>query len=176
MIQRVQSFVQLDNAMYVVAVGHAAAFAQVRVVDDDSFEDVEEGELIVAGAGVGEGYLGRPGMNDWRLITFFFAIARIVLILRLQNHTQLNFLIDLTAERFVRDENGTLWYRTGDTARFMANGEIAVIGRRKHMIKIRGFSVVPSAVEAVILRTIAASACVVRGAFSQEGSRGGRLV
>jgi hypothetical protein len=40
------------------------------------------------------------------------------------------------------------------------------------MVKIRGFSVVPGAVEATVLRVVAASACVVRATDVAEGSSG----
>lgn len=61
----------------------------------------------------------------------------------------------LTAERFVPDgqstEGGRL-YRTGDRARFMANGELEFLGRSDQQVKIRGFRVELGEIE-VALRT-----------------------
>jgi acyl-coenzyme A synthetase/AMP-(fatty) acid ligase/acyl carrier protein len=61
----------------------------------------------------------------------------------------------LTAERFVPDGQSTKGgrlYRTGDRARFMANGELEFLGRLDQQVKIRGFRVELGEIE-VALRT-----------------------
>ncbi|WP_460862684.1 non-ribosomal peptide synthetase, partial [Rheinheimera gaetbuli] len=48
----------------------------------------------------------------------------------------------LTAERFVKlNGSGPLWYRSGDIARRLENGDVEYLGRRDHQVKIRGHRV-----------------------------------
>ncbi|MBK1787886.1 amino acid adenylation domain-containing protein [Prauserella cavernicola] len=78
------------------------------------------GEIYVGGPGVTRGYLGRPG---------------------------------LTASRYVPDpygEPGARLYRSGDKARFLANGDIGFLGRFDDQVKIRGFRIELGEVESVL--------------------------
>lgn len=91
------------------------------------------GELYCGGDGLACGYLNRP---------------------------------ELTNEKFIKNPftrtRGSRLYKTGDMARYFPNGTIEYLGRRDNQIKIRGFRVELSAVEAHLLHHQAISRCVVR--------------
>ncbi|TFY89458.1 amino acid adenylation domain-containing protein [Pseudomonas nabeulensis] len=72
----------------------------------------------------------------------------------------------LTAERFVADHSGTRLYRTGDRARFSADGVIEYLGRLDQQVKLRGFRVEPEEIEARLLALdgIAQAVVLVRDA------------
>ncbi|MDH5275389.1 MAG: amino acid adenylation domain-containing protein, partial [Gammaproteobacteria bacterium] len=124
-----------------VPIGRPVANARVYVVDPagQPLPPGFPGELQVAGFGVGPGYWRRP---------------------------------ELTAEKFHRLElpgvSEALVYRTGDRARFLADGQVECLGRLDAQFKLRGQRIEPAEIEQAIAAHPAVAAAVV--GLAGEGS------
>jgi amino acid adenylation domain-containing protein len=107
------------------------------------------GELHLGGSGLARGYLGRRGA---------------------------------TAERFLPDpfcgQPGARLYATGDLARFLPAGELELLGRRDHQVKVRGFRIELGEIEAALARHpgVGAAAVVAREDGRRDGKTDRRLV
>src|SRR3990172_13328998 len=90
------------------------------------------GELFIGGDGLARGYRSRP---------------------------------EQTAERFIptpfSDEPGTRLYKTGDLARYLADGNIEFLGRIDNQVKIRGFRIELGEIESTLQSVEGIKQCVV---------------
>ncbi|MFE6919900.1 non-ribosomal peptide synthase/polyketide synthase [Nocardia sp. NPDC057663] len=106
-------------------IGNALAGLTVRVLDS-RLRPVPvgvPGEIYVSGAQLARGYLARPA---------------------------------LTASRFVADAYGapgSLAYRSGDLARWTADGDLEYLGRADQQVNLRGFRVELGEIEAALLHS-----------------------
>ncbi|KAI1487856.1 non-ribosomal peptide synthetase [Biscogniauxia mediterranea] len=123
-----------DDEAQVVPVGPPLDPKHTYIVDEDGnkVEPGLSGELLVGGGLLARGYLNLP---------------------------------ETTAKAFNQDPfdstPGARVYRTGDTAKMLPSGLLEITGRVGSMIKIRGYSVQPGAVENAIVTHLAVRQCAV---------------
>jgi amino acid adenylation domain-containing protein len=130
-----------------ILVGHPVDNTQIHIVDRH-LQHVPvgvAGELLIGGEGVARGYRARP---------------------------------DLTAEKFIPDpftaEAGARLYRSGDLARWRADGTIEVLGRLDHQVKLRGFRIELGEIETLLAQHPAVTQAVVHCREDAPGDK--RLV
>ncbi|CAO5169988.1 Acyl-CoA synthetase (AMP-forming)/AMP-acid ligase II [Frankia sp. AiPs1] len=76
---------------------------------------------------------------------------------------------ELTAEKFTPRPDGRTTCRTGDLGRFEPDGTLVLLGRRDAAVKIRGYLVEPSEVEAALLRSPEIAEAVVTAVTDPGG-------
>lgn len=109
-----------------IPIGKPLSQRQVYILNEElqHCNNGETGEIYVAGAGVGRGYLHQPDLTEARFLPDPF------------NKT-----------------TGNRMYKTGDLGKWLPDGNVEFKGRTDNQIKIRGYRIEPAEVEVVLLQT-----------------------
>ncbi|MBP5974298.1 amino acid adenylation domain-containing protein [Brasilonema sp. CT11] len=112
------------NAQHEPTIGKAIANTRIYILDsyNQLLPPGIPGELCIAGAGLAQGYLNRPDLSAEKFIN-----------LKLFNQT----------ERI---------YKTGDLARWLPDSNLEYLGRIDHQVKVRGFRIELSEIEASLVK------------------------
>ncbi|MBO9205113.1 MULTISPECIES: amino acid adenylation domain-containing protein, partial [Niastella] len=78
---------------------------------------------------------------------------------------------ELTGEKFVALDGNDCWYRTGDRARWTANGDILFLGRHDEQVKLRGYRVELSEIENVLRQAPHVQQAVTMVLQSNQGNK-----
>ena len=135
---------RVDRLYDRIPIGKPLANCRLYVCDEygRQLPALVPGELLICGAGVGDGYLNRPDLTEKVFIKNPYT-----------------------------DEPGyERAYRSGDVVRLLANGDIDYIGRNDGQVKIRGFRVELSEIEAVIREYPAVRDATVQAFDNENGS------
>ncbi|OLT58220.1 non-ribosomal peptide synthetase [Moorena bouillonii] len=109
----------------VPSIGRAIGNTQIYILDRN-LQPVPigvPGEIYIGGVGLGRGYLNQPQLTQEKFIS--------------------HPLRNVTEERL---------YKTGDSARYLPDGNIEFLGRIDNQVKIRGFRIEPGEVESMLTR------------------------
>ena len=124
------------------------------------------GELLIGGAGLARGYLGRPAATAERFVPDPFPPA-----------TPRSPSLPPGGKGTPPPDppqpiGGGRVYRTGDRARFRPDGAIDFLGRLDRQVKVRGFRVEPGEVESVLERHPGVARAVVSLVRGKSDARG----
>ncbi|MGE5343491.1 MAG: amino acid adenylation domain-containing protein [Candidatus Omnitrophota bacterium] len=140
------------------------------------------GELVIGGSQVGRGYLNNPELTFEKFSGFRFPVSGNKVAANpfpvssnlSHNKKDLNlsknksFWPHLFSKRWAA---GGIFYRTGDLAKWLDDGNLAFLGRIDHQVKIRGFRVELGEIESLLMNVEAITHAVVMVAEDGAGQK-----
>jgi amino acid adenylation domain-containing protein len=125
---------RVQNPQSAIPVGHGIANTRIYVLERSGAPAPigVTGELCIAGEGVARGYRNRPELTAEKFVTITLSNGR--------------------TERV---------YRTGDMARWRADGQLEFLGRNDTQVKVRGYRIELGEIEAVLSTHADVKQCVV---------------
>ncbi|NEO49846.1 MAG: amino acid adenylation domain-containing protein, partial [Moorea sp. SIO4A3] len=124
---------QPQAALARVPIGRPIANTQIYLLDShlQLVPIGVPGEVYISGAGITRGYLNRPELTEERFIPNPFKNTKF-------------------SDRFGLPQKSDRFYKTGDLARYLPDGNIEFIGRVDHQVKLRGFRIELGEIEALL--------------------------
>ena len=118
-----------------IPIGHACPYTDIRVIDENGeIAGVgQKGELVVRGASLMKGYLGK---KEWT-----------------------EKVIRPTGIPALEDNR---YYFTGDVVKVLAEDKYRFVGRKDHMVKVMGFRVELEEIESALLKHEQIQECIVK--------------
>ena len=131
-----------DHPSALPPIGRPIANTQVFVLDEHlrQVPQGSVGELYIAGANVGRGYLNNPQLTQQKFVPNPFS-----------------------------SERGSRLYKTGDLVRPLADGNLEFVGRTDDQVKIRGYRVEPSEVSQALCKHEALETGIVVARQDRKG-------
>ncbi|KAI1659418.1 large subunit of L-aminoadipate-semialdehyde dehydrogenase [Daldinia decipiens] len=128
----------LDKLKDTVPAGQGMQNVQLLVVDRENRSQLcqvgEVGEIFVRAAGLAEGYLGDPSLNEQKfLINWFVDNGKWV-------EADAKASKNEPWRQYYKGPRDRL-YRTGDLGRYLESGDVECTGRADDQVKIRGFRI-----------------------------------
>ncbi|NOQ25378.1 MAG: amino acid adenylation domain-containing protein [Bacteroidales bacterium] len=126
-----------------VPIGKPIDNTSFYIIKNDELKLIgEEGELCIAGDGLSRGYLNRPELTNEKFVE--------------------DFKIDKLNKEIKK------FYKTGDLACWMPNGDVEFLGRIDHQVKIRGLRIELGEIESRIRKFEGITDCIVLAKNSSE--------
>ncbi|MBV7340095.1 non-ribosomal peptide synthetase [Chloroflexi bacterium TSY] len=146
-----------DNAeeqqINVVPVGRPTANTKLYILDD-AMQPVPAGvpgDLYISNPSIARGYLNHPQLTAEKFIRNPFSDRASINVTPLPDSDGSG----------IEEKVHARFYRTGDIARLLSNGNLELMGRRDHQVKLRGMRIEPGEIEGAILSHEAVTQCTV---------------
>ena len=135
------TFALLNKGDSIVTIGRPIANTEIYVLDQhlQPLPIGVVGELYIGGAGLARGYLNRPELTQEKFIPNPFV-----------NSEFRSRKSDQNSQLSIPNSQFPILYKTGDLARYLADGNIEYLGRSDNQVKIRGFRIELGEIEAIL--------------------------